>query len=265
MAWASNRQTLIASHTAECELYSLAEAHLLGKAMRPTVAALMDVHEKDIEARLYCDNAAAIQLCVLESGSWRTRHLRLRGAVIRSDLEEGLWVLAHLEGVFMPADIGTKPVGPSRLEDLIKVCDLWAPQVTSSATPPRTQVATMHSKPGEVSKALLALLVLIQVSGVDAVTWQLRVEDSGDFLQSVLCGFGIGCGFWLATRIGGLIDRCFRPRPVSGGLKKSVLVPTRVDSGVQTDLVPWKRGSIEVQRLSWSAVVLNLGIGNLDA
>ena len=47
----------------------------------------------------------------------------------------------------------------------------------------------MHSKPGEVSKALLALLVLIQVSGVDAATWQLRVEDSGDFLQSVLCGF----------------------------------------------------------------------------
>ena len=69
MAWSSNRQTLIASHTVECELYSLAEAHLLGKAMRPTVAALMDVHERDIEARLYCDNAAANELCVLESGS----------------------------------------------------------------------------------------------------------------------------------------------------------------------------------------------------
>ncbi|CAE7806811.1 RE1, partial [Symbiodinium necroappetens] len=69
IAWSANRQTLIASHTAECELYSLAEAHLLGKALRPTIASLMDVSEREIESRLYCDNAAAIQLCVLESGS----------------------------------------------------------------------------------------------------------------------------------------------------------------------------------------------------
>eukprot|EP00439_Symbiodinium_sp_Y106_P072524 s1692_g13.t1 len=41
IAWSAGRQTLLASHTAECELYSLAEAHLLGKAMRPTIAALM--------------------------------------------------------------------------------------------------------------------------------------------------------------------------------------------------------------------------------
>ena len=78
----------------------------------------MDVSEREIESRLYCDNAAAIQLCVLESGSWRTRHLRLRGAVVRQDLEEGLWSLTHVDGVFMPADLGTKAVGPARLEDL---------------------------------------------------------------------------------------------------------------------------------------------------
>ena len=136
IAWAASRQTLVAAHTAECELYALAEAHLLGKAMRPTVAALLDRSESEVESRLYCDNAAAIQLCVLEAGSWRTRHLRLRGAVIRQDLEGGLWKLTHLDGVFMPADLGTKPVGPSRLEDLIKVCDLWAPQVFTGSSPP---------------------------------------------------------------------------------------------------------------------------------
>ncbi|CAE7275199.1 RE1 [Symbiodinium sp. CCMP2456] len=114
IAWVSSRQTLIASHTAESELYSLAEGHLLGKAMRPTVAALLDVKESAVDCRLYCDNAAAVQLCALEAGSWRTRHLRLRGAVIRHDLEEGLWQLSHLEGVFMPADLGTKAVGSAR-------------------------------------------------------------------------------------------------------------------------------------------------------
>ena len=71
--------------------------------------------------------------------------------------------------------------------------------------------------------------------------------------------FGKPLGF------GRLIDRCFRLDLFLLDQRKSVLVPTRVDSGVQTDLVPWKRGSIEVQRLSWIAVVFDLGIGNLDA
>ncbi|CAE7254381.1 RE1, partial [Symbiodinium microadriaticum] len=68
VSWASARQTLIAAHTAESELYSLAEGHLMGKAFRPTVAALVNVSEHDLACHLYCDNAAAVQLCTLESG-----------------------------------------------------------------------------------------------------------------------------------------------------------------------------------------------------
>ena len=48
----------------------------------------MGLGEAEIDSRLYCDNAAAIQLCVLEAGSWRTRHLRLRGAVARQESGE---------------------------------------------------------------------------------------------------------------------------------------------------------------------------------
>ena len=95
--WAASRQTLIAEHTAESELYSLSEGHLMGKALRPTVAALMSISEAEVRCHSYCDNSAAIQLCVLEAGSWRTRHLRLRGAIIRQDLENEQWSLAHLE------------------------------------------------------------------------------------------------------------------------------------------------------------------------
>ncbi|CAE7254294.1 RE1 [Symbiodinium microadriaticum] len=93
VSWAAARQTLIAAHTAESELYSLSEGHLMGKAFRPTVAALMDVDQKSICCHLYCDNMAAVQLCTLE------------------DLDKEEWALAHLDGVFMPADLGTKPVG----------------------------------------------------------------------------------------------------------------------------------------------------------
>ena len=53
ICWSVGRQTLIASHTAESELYSLAEGHLMGKALRPTVAALLSLPEKQIDSRLY--------------------------------------------------------------------------------------------------------------------------------------------------------------------------------------------------------------------
>ena len=101
--------------------------------------------------------------------------------MIRQDLEEDLWVFSHLDGVFMPADLGTKPVGPARLEDLIKICDLWAPHLSPSMEPPRPQIAAMHRTPGEVSKALLALLLLVQVSGVKADDLQTLVAELCDW------------------------------------------------------------------------------------
>eukprot|EP00439_Symbiodinium_sp_Y106_P055609 s1913_g7.t1 len=215
IAWSADRQTLIAAHTAECELYALGEAHLLGKAMRPTIAALMNLSEPEIESRLYCDDAAAIQLCVLEAGSWRARHLRLRGAVVRQDLESGLWKLTHLDGVFMPADMGTKPVGPSRLEDLIKVCDLWAPHLAESSETPRPQLASLQSKQTDVAKALLALLLLLQISGAAASSPTGEHDQVVGLLSGFVTGFGIGCGWWLATKVGGFLDWCCRRRPVS--------------------------------------------------
>ena len=201
VSWASARQTLIAAHTAESELYSLAEGHLMGKAFRPTVAALMDVCEQNIACHLYCDNAAAVQLCMLEAGSWRTRHLRLRGAIIRQDLENDMWALAHLEGVFMPADLGTKPVGPARLEDLLKLCDLDVPHVKLSSDPPRPSVAAMNSTPSGFMSTFLALLMLAQSVGAKAAQVELEGHVKDTLMVGFFLGFGIGCGLWAARTV----------------------------------------------------------------
>ena len=201
VSWASARQTLIAAHTAESELYSLAEGHLMGKAFRPTVAALMDVCEQNIACHLYCDNAAAVQLCMLEAGSWRTRHLRLRGAIIRQDLENDMWALAHLEGVFMPADLGTKPVGPARLEDLLKLCDLDVPHVKLSSDPPRPSVAAMNSTPSGFMSTFLALLMLAQSVGAKAARVELEGHVKDTLVVGFFLGFGIGCGLWVARTV----------------------------------------------------------------
>ena len=231
----ANRQTLIASHTAECELYSLAEAHLLGKALRPMIASLMDVSKREIDGRLYCDNAAAIQLCVLESASWRTRHLRLRGAVVRQDLEEGLWSLTYVDGVFMPADLGTKAVGPARLEDLIRVRDLSAPHLAVSSEPPHPQVASLKSGQTNVAKALLVLIFLIQFSSAEAACKDFPIEPSALLLSSFVAGFGLGSGWWLVAKLGSWIEQCFRRSPVPVESKKTVVKVSCIEDGVQTE------------------------------
>ena len=210
VSWAAARQTLIAAHTAESELYSLSEGHLMGKAFRPTVAALMDIDEKSVQCHLYCDNMAAVQLCTLEAGSWRTRHLRLRGAIIRQDLENEDWVLAHLDGVFMPADLGTKPVGPARLEDLLKLCDMWTPHLEASEEPPRPSVATVQSGLSGFMSTLLALLMLVQVNGAKAWEYDRTYTGWETVGFGFGLGFGLGCGFWLAIRFGQGVDVCLR-------------------------------------------------------
>ena len=206
VSWSAARQTLIAAHTAECELYSLSEGHLMGKAFLPTVAALMNTDVQSMQCHLYCDNMAAVQLCTLEAGSWRTRHLRLRGAIIRQDLDKEEWTLAHLDGVFMPADLGTKPVGPARLEDLLRLCDLWTPHLEPNENPPRPSVAVLQSSPSGFTSTLLALLMLVQVSGARA---QEHIPDRSiweTFVFGFGLGFGLGCGVWAATKVGQCLD-----------------------------------------------------------
>ena len=43
-----------------------------------------------------------------ESGSWRTRHLRKRAIALRDRVLSGDWLIRHLPGSQMPADMGTK-------------------------------------------------------------------------------------------------------------------------------------------------------------
>ena len=83
--------------------------------MRPTVAALMEVPEREIVCKLVLVTLQLPSSHVLEAGSWRTRHFRVRGTVMRHALQVGSWKLSHLDGVFMPADLGTQAIDPAQL------------------------------------------------------------------------------------------------------------------------------------------------------
>ena len=60
----------------------------------------------------------ALSILTGDGGSWRTRHLRLRAAYARQSVSAGEWVLQHVPGEMMVADIGTKPLTAARFEFL---------------------------------------------------------------------------------------------------------------------------------------------------
>ena len=154
----------------------------------------------------------------------------------------------------MPADVGTKAVGPARLEDLIRVCDLWAPHLHVSSEPPRPQVASLTGGQTNVAKALLAMLLLILVSGAKAAADTLPVGDGQRLWQSFVVGFGFGCGLWMARKMGVIVDRCFGKVFQSKGpgaessqlVRRSVQVQTE-DEVLQDGLETGERDPFPVQ------------------
>ena len=132
----------------------------------------------------------------------------------------------------MPADLGTKPVGPTRLEDLLKICDLMTPHLQSDEEPPRPTVATVTSAPSGFMSTFLALITLAQV--VEARAVKLQVEGSmGEALAfGFMMGFGIGCGLWFAKWVERCIHRCWCP-PREGNIGPQSRVRPNVSRKLQ--------------------------------
>ena len=84
--WATTRQACIALSTAESELAALIEAWT---ALRGVGGLVEELEEKPAELRLYSDSSAALAIVNESSGSWRTRHLRIRAAALSEAVADG--------------------------------------------------------------------------------------------------------------------------------------------------------------------------------
>ena len=58
---------------------------------------------------MWADSQSAISILGAEGGSWRTRHLRLQSSHARRRVFGGEWLLRHVAGADVVADLGTKP------------------------------------------------------------------------------------------------------------------------------------------------------------
>ena len=99
--------------TAESELVEILEGALAGDAIRVVLEEALDVKAR---AMSFTDNTAAISVITGDSGSWRTRHLRKRAHILRSKVALGEWLLRHMPGSKLPADLGTKVLSSEKFK-----------------------------------------------------------------------------------------------------------------------------------------------------
>ena len=153
IAWTSSRKPFVTLSTAESELVAICELTVCMKSVEQLMAEIMvdlEASATAVRKTIYSDSQAAISVCQSEAGSWRTRHLRIRGAMVRELLDEPDWMCFHTDGKTMPADLGTKALAAERfnaLWDLMKV--------------KRTRATALQSSPKVEPKQAKALLVLL--------------------------------------------------------------------------------------------------------
>ena len=137
LTWRSARQPMVTLSTAESELVESIEGALMGYSVKDLIHELTGV-EPILE--IHIDNQAALALLRGSTGSWRTRHLRLRSNWIREKINGGEITAVREPGSSQRADIGTKPLTRDRLQQLV---DQWG---MTNAVPERvTRVSRFSS------------------------------------------------------------------------------------------------------------------------
>ena len=176
IAWRSSRQSTVTLSTAEAELMAMSEAVL---ALQSVDSMLQDVKTVVKPHLLFSDSTSALAIAN-GSGSWRTRHLRLRSAWVSELLANQSIAMCHCSGEFQPADLLTKALASQRIKSLSRLLNLRDPgdddDVCVSGGVKASQATTSSSSsaaaPNKVPKGLLALLVLSQAALGEACSWE---------------------------------------------------------------------------------------------
>ena len=78
IAWRSSRQSFPTMSTAESELAECLEGIVMGESVEALVAEIEEAAGNYYVRQLLTDSSSAMAIASERSGSWRTRHLRVR-------------------------------------------------------------------------------------------------------------------------------------------------------------------------------------------
>ena len=123
LLWKSSRQPAVVVSTPDCELVEIMEGVCSGEAIRVVMEEVLFVK---VRSFAFTDSSSALAIVSGDSGSWRTRHLRKRAPALRARVLCADWLIQHLPGKEMPADIGTKILSVEKFEMLKKLMGMVA-------------------------------------------------------------------------------------------------------------------------------------------
>ena len=117
VSWKAGKQQLVAMSVCEAELLEGSNCALL---LESTMSMVRELLPDSVPPRMYIDNQAAGNLLNGSTGSWRTRHLRIRHSYVLDRVKSGHVVVEHIAGEDQPADLPTKMHSRARLIHLLE-------------------------------------------------------------------------------------------------------------------------------------------------
>eukprot|EP00438_Fugacium_kawagutii_P026282 Skav208236 [mRNA] locus=scaffold2601:200137:204873:+ [translate_table: standard] len=252
VAWQCSQQPFAAHSTAESELISYCEGLLIGKA---TEALLMEMWQHDLgevglNNVLYGDNEAALGLGRgVANCSWRTRHLRIRGSVLRESMHENHrgpgqgWKILHLRGTELVADGITKPLRYQAFDRFLQ--DLGIEHEPK----PEKQVRVVENRNGDHRTAHLAMVVgSTLIAGAGAID-EDESNDTVDYIN--LCGLSLMMvgAVWIAYMGAQSVSGCLRRMGQVSNLNQDDVIVVDEDSDEDVDdgstsMTTWSRSDM---------------------
>ena len=185
LVWRAGRQQLVTLSTAESELLETVEGTQLGLS---TKGLITEITGKDLPIVVWVDNSAAVSLLTTSSGSWRTRHLRLRSNWVREMSNRQELFVKFTPGEFQRADLGTKPFTRERLKQLVK---MWNIQDKRNQGDGKS-IKFIGVEPSWFHR----LLLLCQVCGSAAQKQSIQAEVPWDLYLAIIVLAVAVIGLW---------------------------------------------------------------------
>ena len=177
ICWRSARQPSITLSTAESELQAIIDGSI---GMLGIEAMVMDL-EIDPGSKVIASDSTSALAIGAGTGSWRTRHLRLKAGWIQEMRNRGEVATQHQPGIHQPADLLTKPLAAQRIRDLLH---LWG--LEDSTRPTSTASSTSSTSATRMLVAMVCCLMMLTVEAREStptrtieVDWDLAAVFMG--------------------------------------------------------------------------------------
>ena len=184
------------------ELMERLEGIIVGKSMEAFVMEIEKVTGGNYERQFLSDSSAAIAITSEASGSWRTRHLRVRAYNLRWRLIEESWSIDHVSGEML-ADLDIKALMGKCSEDLRKLWKLESlvekkeQKVENVGGEEKEKKATVLQGDPEEAAAMIKVVVLVSmISKAQAVKEKMEetVAEGSDDAREHLVDYPLQVG-----------------------------------------------------------------------